>query len=211
MADKTNDMEHCNNNEALRSRRAVLKMIASAPLVVSFGLLASPLMRYLKPTMGPGNFFQAADLPAADPPPKFYLSDFPDIWSALPFMIPMKYLIFNPEQYEIRKLPGIAIRIEQNEITAFSRICPMQGDHVLYYDRPTNGGSCGCTDKSCKGACIGHSNTPVLVCPRDHSVFDVSSGGRVLAGPATRPLRRFTVNRDGDFFSITHLEQCGIA
>src|SRR5271156_4473419 len=103
--DNMNDIERCDNTEALRSRRAILKMIAAAPLVVTFGLLASPLMRFLKPTMKPLNFFQAADLPGADPPPQFHRSDFPDVWTCIPFMFPMKYLVFNPEQYEIRKIP----------------------------------------------------------------------------------------------------------
>jgi uncharacterized membrane protein YhaH (DUF805 family) len=37
------------------------------PLIVTFSLLASPLMRFLKPTIQPGNFFQGPDLPTANP------------------------------------------------------------------------------------------------------------------------------------------------
>ncbi len=208
-----NDTEHCNNTEALWSRRAVLKMIAGAPLVVTFGLLASPVMRYLKPTMKPGNFFQAADLPAADQPVQLNWRDFPDIWTCIPFMLPMKYLVFNPEQYEVRKIPGFAIRIDSNEVAAFSRICPKQGDHILnyVYVGPTADGSCGCANKSCKGDCIGNAKTPVLICPCDHSVFDVSNDGRVLCGPASRPARQFTINRSSDLISISRLEAIGIA
>jgi len=213
MADNMNDTEHCNTTEALWSRRAVLKMIAGAPLVITFGLLASPLMRFLKPTMKPGNFFQAADLPAADQPPLFNQRDLPDIWSCLPFMLPMKYLVFNPEQYEIREIPGFVIRTGENQIVAFSRICPKQRDHILNYVhvRPTADGSCGCADKSCIGECIGHAKTPILICPCDHSVFDISNDGRVLCGPAPYPARQFTVDRNGDWISITCLEQVRIA
>jgi len=213
MAENMKDMEHCNSTEALRSRRAVLKMIAGAPLVITFGLLASPLMRFLKPTMKPGNFFQAADLPTADQPPLFNQRDFPEIWSCLPFMLPMKYLVFNPEQYEIREIPGFAIRTGNNQIVAFSRICPKQRDHILnyVYVRPTADGSCGCADKICKGDCIGYAKNPVLICPCDHSVFDVSNDGRVLRGPAPYPARQFTVDRNGDWISISRLEQVRIA
>jgi len=211
MADNMSDMEHCQNTEALRSRRAVLKMIAGAPLVVTFGLAASPLMRYLKPTMEPLNFSQAADLAAADPPVLFSWLDFPDIGTCIPFILPMKYLVFNPEQYEIRKIPGFAIRIDNNELVAFSRLCPKQRDHILNYVRPTAAGSCGCADNSCKGDCIGHAKTPILICPCDHSTFDVSNNGRVLCGPAPYPPRQFTVNRNGDLISISRPEQFGIA
>jgi Rieske Fe-S protein len=211
MADNIDNMEHHNASEALRSRRAILKMMVGAPLFVTSGMLASPLMRFLKPTMKPGNFFQAADLPAAEQPPLFNQSDFPEIWSCLPFMFPMKYLVFNPEQYEIRKIPSFVIRTGTQQIVAFSRICPKQSDHILNYVLPTANGSCGCADNSCKGDCIGHSKTPVLICPCDESIFDVSDNGRVLYGPATRAARRFTVDRNGDWISITCLEANGIA
>jgi hypothetical protein len=81
MVDNTNDAEHLHDPEALPSRRQILKMMAGAPLVVTFGLAASPLMRFLKPTMKPGNFFQAADLPGAARPVQFKWRDFPDVWT----------------------------------------------------------------------------------------------------------------------------------
>jgi nitrite reductase/ring-hydroxylating ferredoxin subunit len=213
MAENMNDMEECHNAEALWSRRAVLKIIAGAPLVITFALVASPLMRFLKPTMKPGNFFQAADLPEASQPPLFHISDFPETWTCLPFMFPMKYLIFNPEQSEIRQIPGFVIRVGINQIVAYSRICPKQHDHILKFAsvHPRVDGSCGCRDTTCKGACIGYAKTPVLICPCDHSVFDVSNNGTVLRGPAFYPARQFTVDRDGDWISINRLEQVGIA
>lgn len=214
MADNMDNMESDKNGEALRSRRAVLKMIAGAPLLFSFGLATSPLMRYLKPTMKPLDYFQAADLPAADPPALFNWRDFPEIWTCLPFMLPMKYLVFNPEQYEIRKIPGFAIRIDNNELVAFSRICPVNRNHVLNYEdvRPTANGSCGCADNTCKGDCIGHAKNSFLICPCDRSIFDVGNNGRVLRGPAPYPARQFTVSRNGDLISISGIsEQYGIA
>jgi len=219
MADNMNDMEHGNDTEALLSRRAVLKVIAGAPLIVTFGLATSPLMRFLKPTMKPGNFIQAADLPAADQPVQFHRGDFPDTWTCLPFMFPMKVLVFNPEQCEIRKIPGFVIRVENNQIIAFSRKCPKQGDHVLnYVSDPVNHCCGGCPGKTVHCQCAAalsmaslRIKTPVLVCPCDGSIFDLSNNGRVLAGPACRPPRQFTVNVDDDLISINRLEAGGIA
>lgn len=202
--------ERCNNTEPLVSRRAILKTIAGAPLVVTFGLAASPLMRFLKPTMKPGNFIQAADLAEADEPVQFQISDFPQLWSCLPFMLPMKYLVFNAQRYEIRKIPCLAIRIENNQVVAFSRICPKRCNHILMLDRPAANGSCGCRDLSCKGYCIGYSKAPVLFCPYDHSVFDVSNHGRPTCGSPWFEARRLIVNRRGDQISISRLEDYGI-
>jgi Rieske Fe-S protein len=229
MADDTKDMEHCDSTEALWSRRAVLKMIAGAPLVATFGLAASPLMRYLKPTMKPGNFFQAADFPEADPPPRFSTSDFSEVWTCLPFMLPLKYPVFNPQQYEIRQIPGFVIRTNKNEIVAFSRICPYRGC-ILNFRIDVTNYSCGCDfanhkdcnsgDRGCspgknKCSCLEEllsvAKAPILYCPCDWSVFDITDGGRVLRGPAGRPPRRLTVEHDGDWISITHIEAGSIA
>jgi Rieske Fe-S protein len=211
MADDINNMEHLNDPEGLRSRRTVLRMMAAAPLMVTYGMLASPLMRFLKPTMQPGNFFPTADLPTGEQLPVFIESDLPEIGTCLPFMFPMKYLVFNPEQYEIRKIPSLIIRLGKNQIVAFSRICPKQHDHILNYVRPAKNGSCGCADGRCKGACIGYAKNPVLICPCDKSIFDVSDNGRVLSGPAPYGARQFAVERNGDRISILHLEAAGIA
>lgn len=217
--------ENRNDTEALQSRRTVLKMLAASPLLVTFGMVASPLMRYLKPTMAPFDFFQPADLPKATLPPQFERSDFPDIWTCMQFMFPMKCLVFNPEQYEVRNIPAYIIRVEENKIVAFSRMCPLQGtalggagsctqrdtlEHYLSYVRPKDHGSCGCCDGGCSGDCIGRSATPVLVCPRDGSVFDICNNGSVLIGPARSPARQFVVEQEGDVLSVSRFEDARI-
>ena len=212
MADNIDDTKHCNEPEALWSRRAILKTIAGAPLVVTFGLAASPLMRFLKPTMKPGEFFQTADFPTADRVEKFQRDDFSEIWTCLPFILHLKYTVFNPEQYEIRKIPGFVIRIDEDKIIAFSRICPRGSDHILSYVLNTADHCCGCVhDKGNCGCIKFKSKTPVLVCPQCGSVFDVRSNCRVLAGPASCPPRRFNVEINGKYISIIGLEQRGIA
>jgi hypothetical protein len=219
------DMEYSNDNEVRQSRRAVLKMLAGAPLLLTFGMVSSPLMHYLKPTMSPLDFFQPADFPAAARAILFNRNEFPEIWSCVPFMFSMKYPIFNPEQYEIRKIPGFAIRVGDKQIVAFSRTCPLHGvtfrtsesctqhdapNHYLNYIRPKAHGSCGCGDRNCGGDCIGRSKTPVLVCPRDGSVFDVCNNGIVLRGPAWGKPRQFVVEHDGDTLRIARFEDARI-
>jgi hypothetical protein len=144
MADNLDDTKHCSDPEALWSRRAILKTIAEAPLVVTFGLAASPLMRFPKPTMKPGDFFQPPYFPTADRVEKFQRDDFSEIWTCLPFILHLKYTVFNPEQYEIRKIPGFVIRIDEDKIIAFSRICPRGSDHILSYVLNTADHCCGC-------------------------------------------------------------------
>jgi nitrite reductase/ring-hydroxylating ferredoxin subunit len=124
-------------------------------------------------------------------------------------MLPMKYLVFNPEQYEVRKIPSFVIRTGKNEIIAFSRICPRDHDHILNFVLPRADGSCGCLDQSCKGYCIGYAKTPSLVCPCDKSVFDVANNGRAICGSAYYA-RQLSVSRNGKWISIERLENFGI-
>ncbi|MDR3614194.1 MAG: hypothetical protein P4L53_11575 [Candidatus Obscuribacterales bacterium] len=211
MVDNADETEHDDDSQTLLHRRTLLKVMASAPLVVSLGLFSSPVMRFLKPTMKAGNFFQSADLPTADKPPLFNLRDLADVWTCIPFMMPMKYLVFNPEQYEVRKIPGFVIRTGKNQIVAFSRICPKHRDHVLNFVLPAADGSCGCVDKSCKGYCIGYAKTPSLICSYDKSVFDIGNNGRASCGAARYSARQFSISRNGDWISIDGFEQVGIA
>jgi hypothetical protein len=209
------DIEHRNDpeSEKLLTRRAVLKVIAGAPLFVTFGLATSPLMRYLKPTMKPGNFLQASDQPmAAEPVPMFHQADLPNLWTCLPFMFSIKYMEFNPEQYEVREIPAFVIRTGVNKIVAYSRYCPVSSTHRHILNFAINpADNCHCGHNSCICSCRLHTKNPVLVCPCDGSVFDLANDARVIAGPARRPPREMTVEHNGDFICITHLEPGGIA
>jgi Rieske Fe-S protein len=176
------------------SRRTVLKIAAGAPLLFTFGLLTSPLARFLKPTMKPGGFFQPADIPGGDPIVEFNMSDFPVDWSYIPFNFRLKYVVFNPEQELIHRIPGVAVRIA-DQIVAFSRICPKRGCLLEYKTEMC----CGC-----EGNCHCHlrASGPVLICPKDYIMFDLADGGRVMCGPAPRPQRQFRVKRQGDLITI---------
>lgn len=188
------------------SRRTVLKFVAGAPLVFTFGLVASPLTRFFKPTMKPGAFFQAPDMPA-ELSIEFNMSDFPTDGTCRPFEFRLKYLVFNPEQEEIRKIPGIAIRIAPNKFVAFSRKCP-SGRGILNYKTEM---CCGCVESVDRCGCAMTKNKLVLVCSTCRSVFDVAEGGRILLGPAPRPPRHFKVSRLGESITINELETWSIA
>jgi len=173
-------------------------------MVFSFGILASPLARFLKPTMKPGEFFQAADMPAAVRNVEFNLTDFPADWTCRPFEFQMKYVVFNPEQEQIRKIPGFAVRIAPGNIVAFSRLCPNGRGCILNYKSES---CCGCIESTVEQCiCAAKRNHAILVCPSHQSTFDLTQGGRVLAGPAPRPPLQFDVIRQGDVISINRLE-----
>ena len=203
-----NDKEHCTDAEALLPRRTILKLIAGAPLVATFGLLASPLLRFMRPTLKPLDILGQSDQPLAEPPiPTFIVKDFPEPWTCIPFMFNQKYIVYNPEGDEIRKTPGFIMRTAKNEIVAYSRICPYQ-HHRHGQQQPVN-----FLTHTAELDCIAQSKFPVLYCPCCCclSTFDLNDNGRVLGGPAPRPLRRMTVAFDGEYYTVTGLEQDGIA
>lgn len=207
-----NDADHDQFDKRLCSRRSILKVVAGAPLAITFAMLASPLMRFLKPTMKPGQFFQSADFPVAEQPAQFSSRDFPEIWTCLPFMVSMKYAEFNAEKVERRKIPGYIIRTDKNQFVAYSRICPNRRDHILYYVADSSSHCCGCVhDKGNCGCVPAKSKTPILFCPHDRSVFGLSDDGSVLAGPSFRPPRKFTIDHQENFLTIKGLEQPAIA
>lgn len=198
--------EQCAEAGALLTRRTILKLIAGAPLVATFGFVASPLLRYLKPTMKPGNFFQTADLPKADQSVRFHRLDFPYSWTCLPFMLPIRYEVFNPEGHETRKTPGFILNTAENEIVAYSRLCTYEF-HEHGQPQKLN-----FLMNTAELDCITQSRNPVLYCPCACclSTYDLSDHGRVLGGAAKRPLRRMNVVVEGDNYIVTGLDQAEI-
>lgn len=197
------EKERCSGVRELLPRRTILKLIAGAPLIATFGLTASPLMRYLKPTMKAGNFFQGADLPIPDQSVRFEWRDFPDKWTCLPFLLPVRYLVFNPEDHETREIPAFIMRNEANKIIAFSRICPQ-----CRHRQPLN-----FLMKTADLPDIPQSKNPVLYCPCacDFSIYDLGDNGRALRGRAGRPLRKIDVVFDGKYYIPSGIDVAGIA
>src|SRR5580658_2263205 len=184
------------------NRRTVLKTVAAIPLAATFGLLISPLLRYLRPTLKPLDVFGPSDQPIAEAPvPTFKESDFPDTWTCLPFMFKQSYIEYNPEGRETRQIPGFIVKIPNGDIVAYSRICPHLGCIFNFVKDP----------EECKKGYNFLPAGPVFACPCHLSVYDIAQGGKVVSGPAPRPPRSFEVKRDGDQIKVTSLEAGGIA
>lgn len=188
------------------SRRQILKLMAAAPLILPFGLTASPLMRYLKPTMKPGGFFDPGDLPGCAEAMTFTLADLPQPWTCLPFMYPLSIAEFNPEQQEIHEIPAFIIRLQGNEIVAYSRICPIAHGYkcILNYLPDTEYCHCGCFAKSEK--CCNSVTTPVLFCPCTGTTFDLANGACAIGRSWLRPPRKIELSKQNERIVIGYLE-----
>lgn len=187
-----------------QSRRQFLKVMAAAPLILPLGLTASPLMRYLKPTMSPLGFCDPADQPSCAEVVSFTLSDFPDPWTCLPFIFPLKLTEFNPEQQEIREIPAFIIRTQRNEFVAFSRICPIHPTHGCFLNWARDPSIDGLAPKV--DACFSMIKTPVLWCSCTMITFDLANDLRVIRGSAqTRP-HKFELERKDNLINVVRPE-----
>ncbi len=193
-----------------QSRRKILKFIASAPLTLTFGFAGEALMRFAKPSMKPFGLFDPSDQPTCPDQPVFGLSDLPEPWTCIPFLFRMKITEFNPEQQEIRKIPGFLIRLPGHEIVAYSRVCPA-GGCILNYVTDSRNHHCHCAGCGQRCSCFDHFENPALICPSDGSAFDVARDARVVCGPARRPPRKFQLDIQGDRIAVVHLEAGSIA
>lgn len=183
------------------SRRLVLKTAAAIPLAFTFGLLASPLLRFLRPTIKPLDLLGPSDQPAPLKDVSFNNNDFPEAWTCLPFTFAQTYKEYNPEGMEVRKIPGFAVKLPTGDVVAYSRICPHLGCIFNFVKDP----------EECLKGYNYLPKGPVFACPCHLSVYDIAQGGKVVSGPAPRPPRRFDVKAEGDKITIISLEAGGIA
>jgi Rieske Fe-S protein len=183
------------------SRRTLVKVLAAIPLAATFGLVASPLLRFLRPTIQPLDLLGPSDQPKPLKPVEFTDKDFPDTWTCIPFMFNQSYKEYNPEGMEVRKIPGFAVKLPSGDVVAYSRICPHLGCIFNFVKDP---------DECLKGYNY-KPNGPVFACPCHLSVYDIAQGGKVVSGPAPRPPRKFDVKKEGEKISILSLEAGGIA
>lgn len=188
-----------------QTRRQFLKFVAASPLVLTFGLAVSPIMRYLKPTMRPLGFFEPSDQPTGADEILFSRSDFPVEWTCIPFMYRIRYAEFNPEQYVFREVPSFIIRTFGEEIVAYSRVCPAHGCILNYWADPGTF-NCGCGTKTEQCCCALKIRNPVLHCPCDGSTFDLADNAHVIRGPARRAPRKFELNHRKNEIAIGSLE-----
>jgi Rieske Fe-S protein len=183
------------------TRRNLLKAGAAIPLAGSLALVFSPLMRFFLPTRGPLDVLGPSDQPAAVKDVVFNDSDFPTPWTCVPFTFEQAYKEYNPEEREVRKIPGFAVKLPSGDVVAYSRICPHLGCIFNFVPDP----------EECAKGYNFKPNGPVFACPCHLSVYDIAQNGKVVSGPAPRPPRRFDVKTEGSKISILSLEAGGIA
>jgi Rieske Fe-S protein len=184
------------------TRRNILRTVAAIPLAATIGLLFSPFLRFLRPTLKSLDVIGPSDQPLAEEPvPTFTDKDFPEPWTCLPFMFRQSYVEYNPEAKETRQIPGFVVKLPTNEIVAYSRICPHLGCIFNFVKDPSE----------CAKGYNFKPNGPVFACPCHLSVYDIAQGGKVVSGPAPRPPRSFTIKKEGDAYKIIQLEAGGIA
>ncbi len=193
-----------------KSRRHLLKIMAAAPLFITFGFAGEALARFAKPTMKPSGIFDPSDQPSAVITPEFHDSDLPVEWACLPFIYRMKIPTFSPEKEVIREIPGYILRLPDDRIVAYSRLCPRGRGCILNYIRHPRR-RCGCAPEGEYCCCTVDIDNPVFVCNRDASAFDIANEGRVIRGPAPRPPVSFQLDRKGNFVSVVRLESSCIA
>lgn len=189
-----------------QSRRQFLKVLAAAPIILPFGMAASPVLRFLKPTRKPLDLFDEADQPSCAESISFSTDDFPSPWVCIPVMVPVKIAAFNPERYEIREIPAFIIRAD-NGYAAYSRICPVRHPYrcLLNFVMEPNL-SCGSAPTIERCCCAVNVNNPVLTCSCRMGFFDLAHDGKVLTGPAPIPPSKFELNRQGNMITIVRPE-----
>lgn len=214
-------------------RRGFLKLLLSLPVVGALGLFVSPLVRYLRPSLGPlastragledgtlnpvGNegLFLKPDIPTRERDVVFKLSDFSGPWSSQTFTFGQRSKEYSFKQYQSIRIPGFVVRLPEDQpdgkpnFHVVSRICPHMGC-VFNFIPPEKASEYN----------YNQAVNPLFACPCHLSVFDPlqeqNAGGKdlrgkVVSGPAPRPPRYFEWNIEGDDLVITAVETGGIS
>jgi len=176
------------------SRRNLIKLLAGAPLLLTAGFAGEALMRFAKPSMKAGGFFESSDQPEQIMPPVFVKEFFPEPWICLEFMYTMKVKVFSPQQEEIRSIPSFIIRLDDERIVAYDRECPHGPGCLLnfvrnpreHYDLDVN--------------------NPALICCCHNDAFDLANDGASLGCRFHKRPRQFEVLVHGDRITIGKLD-----
>jgi len=111
--------------------------------------------------------------------PVAHLSDLAQPWSSVKFTL---------QDDDGSDMPCIVVRLPGDAWYASSLICPHNKCTVMFV-----------TDLDmARDSFNVESKTPVLACPCHFSVFDVTDGGHVIAGPAPRPPLQLHVTVQGN-------------
>lgn len=118
-------------------RRVLLKTVASAssPDIRAIDIAFHESLATNKKASGCAGRIRPA---LAEPPiPTFTDSDFPKPWTCIPFMFNQKYVEYNPEGAEIRKIPGFIVKLPTGDVVAYSRSNPHLGCIFNFVDDPS--------------------------------------------------------------------------
>ncbi|MBY0450626.1 MAG: Rieske 2Fe-2S domain-containing protein [Cyanobacteria bacterium] len=215
-------------------RRLFLKWILGIPVLGSLALFVSPLLSYLRPSLGPitdtrintkakswtewygeGGVFTQPDQATREREITFPLSAFPTPWSNQTFLFGQKSKEYTFQHFQTTRIPGFVVRLPEDvagkpDFIVVSRICPHMGC-VFNFVEP----------KECAaGYNYASAKNPHFACPCHLSVYDplqkqlvgsVELRGKVVSGPAPRPPRAFKWEIRGDQLLITEAESGGIS
>lgn len=215
-------------------RRAFLKVLLSLPVFGALGLMFSPFVRYLRPSLGPlgksaldtssGDPFQYSgksglllppDMPTREREVSFLLNEFNKPWDFKTFTFGQQSREYSFKQYQSIRIPGFVVRLPDDQpngqpnFFVVSRICPHMGC-VFNFIEPEKAPEYN----------YNQAVNPLFACPCHLSVFDPLKTqavgteelvGKVVSGPAPRPPRYFEWNIDGDKLVVTAVESGGIS
>jgi Rieske Fe-S protein len=199
-------------------KRDLVKVLLSIPIVGAIGTaLASPFIRYLKPSSGPlatFEIFKKPDKPQPVKVIKFAVEDFPTPWSFKYFMFQEANREYTSVSEQIKTIPGAAVRLPTTDenglpkFVVFSRVCPHLGCVFNFVPNEAEVAS-------------GYNYTPdpgqkVFACPCHLSVYDpmqedTKGRGKVVSGPAPRSPFKFNFEVKENQLVIASLESGGIS
>lgn len=216
------------------NRRSFLKILLSLPVLGTLALFMSPMLRYLRPTLGPmaatkvdtkgkpwtewvGTTGMATppDLPQREREIRFSLSQFPGPWASQTFMFGQRSIEYSFQHFQTTRIPGFVVRLPEDkdgkpDFVVFSRICPHMGCVFNFLPDP----------KEAAAYNYPIAKNPLFACPCHLSVFDPlqkqvvgdsEKRGKVVSGPAPRPPRGFEWKMEGNELVIMQAETGGIS
>ena len=175
------------------TRRELLKLLSGLPVIGVAAALLSPLLRFMKPTLGPWRIFTGPLGAQAEAQVIAKLSDLKP-WDSREFVFIQRDIAYNAAGFQETRVPGILVRLPGDKLSCFSRICPHLGCTFKYEPDPA---------KVAEGYDYQPSG-PVYACPCHFSVFEIETG-KVLSGPAPRPPDQFQYEVKNGQIIVTRL------
>jgi len=194
------------------NRRTLIRALLGMPVLGGLLVWLNPLLRFVKPTAGPGELAPAPERPISQPLLVGLIDEIPEPWSYREFVYVQETPEYTRHRTQRSEVPGFLVRLPDTapgievtrpdgskaKILVVSRICPHLG---CIFEFVTD------LDRLRTTYQFPRAEKPHFACPCHLSVYDLMDTqtvggrplqGRVVSGPATRPPRAmaFTVNND---------------